>query len=775
MNNVFPSPEFENTMRSALAAPHIDPDFKENFRARLALAANQRPGRPNFISFLRPMRAVAIIMVAVLLAIILIIGPQRAWAQVLDWLKFVPGFGFVQSETELRILAGPVSQTRDGITVTIEQGLVDDNHTWITYFFEGIPDDLRPLSEEDPECFSYPLLLLPDGRVLNIEAGTGGGGYTWTREQYVYPAVPANMNEVTVSLPCVPGVRREEGPQNWKLKLNFVTAPDDYEMLPVIPLATPIQEQDPAATPTTLHGVMLRAENLVELEDGYLIQGSVDWTQSEVAEIYFNESMLSVTDANGDSVLVEPIYNDLSMQGEDRRIATWSLQTNRKDLAGPLAVHLNDLIIPYSFEKPRFILDFGDQPQDGRTWELDQVLPIGEYRVTVLSAQFTAFPDGNYMLSLKLEIDPDKVASVGMRDLNISRQWIDVSGGGYGGGGFAQGGAEYLVVFGYDYLPTGVHHFRVESLNHYLDGEWTSKVELPESSVEVNNPPQENICITSDAWRQLLAQPAGTLPDEINSGALLVENSVGALLPEQSLIRLEGTILANLGLGSWASLSPDGSRVAYAYNGLRIFDVATGQSTLLISEDAYYNMAWSPDGSRLAMIRGADGVYVINADGSDLHRAQGTSADMIGIAGWMPDGQNLVVARIATGGAQIQTLNVATGELKDNFLVANLKGGFTRLSMDGTQIVFSANVFGKSNYGIYVANLDGSNQRLIAEPGDEFMFTMGGWSADGQWLILNPYQVAAFRPEPQNPIVINLSSCEVIVLDRVVGKVNDWR
>lgn len=771
MNSAFPSPEFEHDIRAAFAVPNIDPGFKEKVREQLKAAALKRTEQPKPI-FHRPLRAVAVVAAAVLLAIVLIIGPERVWAQVLDWLKYVPGIGFVSDETGLRILVEPVSQTRDGITLTIEQGLVDDKRTWITYFFEDIPDELRPLSEDDPECFSYPLLLLPDGRILNIEAGTGGGGYTWTREQYAYPAIPSNVNEITAWLPCVPGVRRDEGPQNWEIKIHFVSAPEGYEMLPVIPLTTPTQEQAPEVTPETLHGVILSAENLVELENGYLIQGSVDWTQSEYSEVYFNEGMLSVTDANGYPIPVEPVYNDLSTQSDNRRIATWSLQTNRKDLASPLTVHLNDLITHYEFEplaQTRFIFDFGDQPQDGQTWELNQVLPIGDYRVTVLGAQFTANSDGNYKLSLRLEVDRDQVASVGMRDLN-NRGLMT-----YGGGGFVRDDAEYFVVFGYDYLPTGVHHFKVDALSHYLGGEWTTKVDLPESTMPATETLPENVCLTQASWQQLLAQPTGTLPVNLTNGLVLVENSVGALLPEQSLIRPDGAIIASLGQGSWAALSPDLSRVAYAFNGPRVFDVGTGQSRLLISEDAYYNMAWSPDGSRLAMIRGADGVYIINADGSDLHRAEGTSADMIGIAGWMPDGQNLVVARIATGGTQVQTLNVETGELKDNFLIDNLKGGFTHLSTDGTQIAFSSNVFGKVNYGIYVANLDGSNQRLIAEPGDEFMFTMGGWSTDGQWLILNPYQVTAFQPDPQHPVTINLSSCEAVVLDQVVGNVKDWR
>lgn len=769
-----PSPEFENEVRAAMSAPGISNAFSATLRRQLqAAAATRVDARPQ--RGFRPARALALGMAALCLVLLLAIGPERVLAQVAEWLKFIPGIGFVEDEHGLRVLAEPVSQTRDGITVTIEQAVVDDKHTWITYFFEGIPDDLRPATEDDPGCFSYPLLLLPDGRILNIEAGTGGGGYTWTREQYAYPAIPANISEVTAWLPCVPGVRRDEGPQNWEVKIHFVAAPEDYEILPVIPLTTQTQEAAPEVTPETLHGVVLSAENLVELENGYLIQGSVNWTQSEYPQIYFNESMLSVTDANGDPILVEPIYNDLSMQS-DRRIAAWSLQTNRKDINSPLTIHLKGLITHYelgSLDEPRFIFDFGDHPRDGQTWDFHQVLTIGETLITFRSAEFSVSQDDHYQLSLTLEIERDLIASVGMRDLNISRLMMDA--GGYGGGGFAQADTEYLVVIGYDYLPTGLHHFQVDSLNQYLEGEWTTKVELPENGVQMTEPQQENSCITPDAWSGLLALPTRALPDDINTGIALIERSVGALLPNLSLIRADGSLVADLGLGSWGSVSPDGSKVAYAYNGLRVFDIASKQTSLLISEDSSYNMAWSPDGTRLALIRGGAGVYLIDANGANLHTAPGSSPDMIGIAGWMPDGQRLVVARISSEGTLVQTLNVETGTLQDNFVIDNLKGGFTHLSPDGSRIAFSSSVFGAMNYGLYVADLDGNNRRLIAEPGETIMFTLGAWRPDGDSLILNPYQVAAFDPEPQHPLVVHLDTCAVDALDALLGQVKDWR
>ena len=122
----------------------------------------------------------------------------------------------------------------------------------------------------------------------------------------------------------------------------------------------------------------------------------------------------------------------------------------------------------------------------------------------------------------------------------------------------------------------------------------------------------------------------------------------------------------------------------------------------------------------------------------------------------------------------MQMLHLRTGETEDLFLIDNLKGGFAHLSPDGARIIFSAGVFGKMNYGIYMANLDGSDKRLLAEPGDDFIFTMGAWSPDGQWLILNPYDVSSYVPEPQHPIAINLETCQILILNQLLGNVTAW-
>ena len=71
---------------------------------------------------------------------------------------------------------------------------------------------------------------------------------------------------------------------------------------------------------------------------------------------------------------------------------------------------------------------------------------------------------------------------------------------------------------------------------------------------------------------------------------------------------------------------------------------------------------------------------------------------MTDIAGWLPDGEHIVVSRRVPGGTLLQTLNIHTGVLSDKAEINNLKGGFVTLSPDGSQIAGGG---GPSSIGLW--------------------------------------------------------------------------
>lgn len=92
--------------------------------------------------------------------------------------------------------------------------------------------------------------------------------------------------------------------------------------------------------------------------------------------------------------------------------------------------------------------------------------------------------------------------------------------------------------------------------------------------------------------------------------------------------------------------SPNGTEIAFWRGGLRrggIYAVRADGSGFrrIVANADYGGPAWSPDGQRLAFGRGYD-VYVVNADGSKVHRLTRAFPAAYYEPVWSPDGRRLV-------------------------------------------------------------------------------------------------------------------------------------
>lgn len=754
----------EDQIRAAMAVPAASDEFVAALRERLRHQAPAiRPRRAGWT--LTPLRSFSLGLLVLLLAAILVIGPQRVLAQVLDWLGYVPGVGFVDQEGGLRVLEAPVSQTRDGITITIEDGLIDAERTRLTFFFDGIRQELKSLSEDGPGCSETPSLLLPNGKVYPILEGEGSGGPTWMRQEFRYGTLPLELNEIQVLIPCVPEVRPGAGPEDWVFTIRFVPAPADFEVLPILPLPEVTTTAERAAP----HGMQLSVDELVELEDGYLFRGTFTWENSSYEDPEFWDLPLILTDAAGQPIPLKISY-ELPYGPVSESFFTWTAQTQLKNIASPVTFTVEGMSVRALTEfsdENSFAFDVGDYPQAGQVWPVNKVLDLGGYPVTVSEVTFEALADGTYSLLANLQRDPQQITALNFldQDNHSSMLWSS------SGPGFDYEDGDLLLGIGYDYLPVGVHHFWVDNYFVRLPGPWSATVDLPASSA-VDPAPAPQICLTQAAWQQLSLSPAPLSP-EASGRVLLHDFTGGGLLPDVRLSGMDGSQPQIIDIGSWAALSPDGQLVAYAHNGLRVVDLASGQSRLLIAEDSSYAIAWAPDSSRLAFIRGGQGLHVINADGTGLRASPGGNANMIGVAGWLPDGARVVVTSISPDGTQVQTVNVDTGEVEDNGVIQNLKGGFASLSPDGTQLAFSESTFGQINYSVYVANLDGTEKRLVAESGGEIAFAAGTWSADSEWLIVNVSPTAG-PSYSESPVMLNVATCQTFILPDLAGEIVGW-
>ena len=197
-----------------------------------------------------------------------------------------------------------------------------------------------------------------------------------------------------------------------------------------------------------------------------------------------------------------------------------------------------------------------------------------------------------------------------------------------------------------------------------------------------------------------------------------------------------------------AAISPDGSRVAYAADGLWVVDADGGRPVHLADEG--HAPTFSPDGTQVAyFIDGNDEnqVWVANADGSDAHEVLADDATVLGAATgmqWSPAGGRIALGAGAWKGAEALAIYTFAPDGSD-FTRVITGGESPYWSPDGSQIAFTIpceeqpsascpkgsilrsqydaqpELFGGGAAGLAIADADGSNVR-------EF-----GYATSGPW------------------------------------------
>jgi Tol biopolymer transport system component len=163
------------------------------------------------------------------------------------------------------------------------------------------------------------------------------------------------------------------------------------------------------------------------------------------------------------------------------------------------------------------------------------------------------------------------------------------------------------------------------------------------------------------------------------------------------------TMLVSTAAGMAGTISPDGKRLVYpkltvsaqqgAMTSLQIADLTTGQTSDLTPPSAQVQdeqVAWSPDGKTLAVVRSVTGegpagvtyqIYFLNADDGTARPISDNSHYVNGFFSWDPTGQQLALQRFPGFGAagQINTddrPSVWTYDLETNTFTEVAKNSF---------------------------------------------------------------------------------------------------
>ena len=354
-------------------------------------------------------------------------------------LGYIPGVGFVEKGPALRVLSAPVTFTKDGLTLTVEQGAADAQRTVLLAQVEGYPKDLSGR----PTCTDRLQLVSADGSVQNatsVSAGSDAQNAGIVFVRYEFQPMTAHVLDATLEIPCVLSDADYAG---WLIPLHFECRAGDRSGLPrdrtahgACDRAGPTGAAS-ASDESAPAGFSIALKSAVELEDGYVLSGSYQWSDTRIDNAAVVISHSNMVDAAGQDVPFEEVPVDLSADSTQQEIP-FAYRITGKDFAWPL-----DLVVyAISVVQPgqgTFQFDAGSDPRIGQTWNVDIDVPVGQHVIHVQTIRVTGGmpnPPGTLGFEFTMTSDPS-VASALVQDLHPI---IDCASGwecGGGGGGGA--------------------------------------------------------------------------------------------------------------------------------------------------------------------------------------------------------------------------------------------------------------------------------------------------------------------------------------------------
>ncbi len=220
------------------------------------------------------------------------------------------------------------------------------------------------------------------------------------------------------------------------------------------------------------------------------------------------------------------------------------------------------------------------------------------------------------------------------------------------------------------------------------------------------------------------------------------------------------------------SWSPDGKKIVYVDDGLAIVSIDSAEISKLTTLLGIWEVAWSPNGSRIALSVNRNGLFLIDADGEnqnlvfDLNACRSSTGNcFISGLSWSPDGSSLVFYPIGLygSGSGLQILHLDTMQVTQLTNDQNIDWDPV-FSPDGTKIAF-VSTRSQGVPEIFQMNSDGTE---IAQLTNFFHNRVSlydiNWSPDGTKIAFTYRLTESFGDFHEDIYVIDLSSKEMINL-----------
>lgn len=374
MNQQIGEPENRIPVEQALDAYFTAPAPRPTFLTSMeqAIQTGSLTIRANRTPMVRRPLVFAFLAVAVLMIVFIIIGPSNALAAVQRLIRYIPGFGLVDEKTTLRVLAQPVSMTRDGVTVTVTQAILSPDQTSLMYTVQGLPTAAIPqwvVSEKDHICSGVTELRLVSGKQLE-QRGGGNGGYNDANQyQYIlaFEPVPLEDNQATWTIPCIPQTLTGKAPGDWEIPLRFVPAPANMTQMPVVEITSTqgSETKEPGENPVSL-------DRVVETDSGYIFIGRF----RQILPAPVTGVTPEIRDANGLLLgYIRPA--DISTSGDISQVVEWAYQIHSKELTWPITIQFPSVSVDCNDPQTKITLNVGEHPQAGQVWKINQDYSLG--------------------------------------------------------------------------------------------------------------------------------------------------------------------------------------------------------------------------------------------------------------------------------------------------------------------------------------------------------------------------------------------------------------